>query len=201
MISEVSIKAQVVSRADASRKMRLDPKKDISPVVDGLFKYVDYFNSIQEFDSYVFNYNRFDEVMVPNEFIDFVYPKSVKYVPGLRQSTDMLIRTEVPKGSTFTMEEWIDYCTKWRSFFKKDFRTDVTSLATLKVDKSLADVLAKAVYTVDTDKGVDTFVRYEGSPFVPIPLELITMGLYRDDYYNARYDEIVRDYLSTQIYN
>lgn len=190
----------ITERADVCKKVRRT-RDEIAKLVDQILKYIDYFNSIEEFDSYVFDYQDMNNVMIPNEFADFIIPRSVKFVPGLRQSTDVLVRAERPKKIDFTLSKWVDLCVEWRSLFKKDFRSDVVTLASLKVDKSIADVLPKACFEGEDETGqISTWARYETSPYVPIMLDTWLMSLYRADYYNADKEQILRDYLSTVMY-
>lgn len=200
----------ITNRAYACKKIRYDLNQ-IKAMVTEIVNYIDYFNTINEFDSYVFDYQAMDIVMIPNEFVPFIYPRTVKYIPGLRQSTDLLYRQGLPMNFTPVFSEWVDLCVTWRGLFKKDFNSDVSSLASIKVDKALTDVLDKAVYfdmveedgtySIVNDEDNMGELRYETSPYIPIPLIPITADLYRNDYYNSDFEKIVRDYLSTVTFN
>lgn len=196
---EKEIKELIVDRADvcASRPIK---REEIDNCVKQIIKYLRYFNSIQEFDNMVFDFKDFSLVMIPNEFTDFIIPKSVKLVPGMRQSTDVLVRDVSTNSDKLSLSEWNDLIIQWRGFFRKDITGNVTSLATIKVDKTLVDVLDKAFFICEDGKSRSELVRYMDKPFVPIQLESWVVQLYRYDYYNAEPLTVVRDLLSTSLF-
>lgn len=184
----------ISERAYACKKIKLDQQKQIEPVVDKIVKYLKYFNTIGEFDTKIFDLREFSEVNIPNEFKDFITPKCVKYVPGSRQSYDLLVRDDIdPEAELLSLPDWIDTYIEWRGFFKKDGTSDLTTLATLKVERSFNDVLPES-YFVDDDG--NSFLRYENTPYVPIRLEPAAASLFRADYFNSDVTTIVRDYLT-----
>lgn len=160
-------KKRIIDRAEVCKKIKAD---DIAKTVELIFEYIRYFNSIQEFDNHVFDYKTFDMVTVPNEFADFIIPKSVKLEPGVRQSTDVLVREARDKEFSGSLEGWVDLIVRWRQYFKKDILSDVTSLASIKVDKSITDVLNKSRFLAKEGKEVVEYVRYDSTPFIPITL-------------------------------
>lgn len=189
---EVTVNEALTARALACKKIKASDA-EIRDTIKSIINYIRYFNSLAEFDSTIFDMKSFDQVMIPNEFSCFIIPKTVKYMPGLRQSVDLVVRDDVKLGNK-TFAKWIDLCHKWRGFFKKDAMADVTALSSLRVDKALADVIDKGGFI----HGKDSYVRYNSSPFIPIILQPDVWKIaFRDDYFNSDCGSIIEDYLTT----
>lgn len=157
-------------------------------VVKKYFEYINYFNNISEHQTFVFGDRRLEEVMVLNEFVPFITPKTVRYVPGLYWAKDLLKRSG-SNGSTCDFDEFVRLNNHIRRWFKKDAHTEVTSLAAIKVDKSLADVLPMVAY-----KGK---VSFDDKAFVPLEIyDSCLSNLFESDYFNTKASRVLTQYIS-----
>lgn len=156
-------------------------------VISKYFEYIKYFNTITEYQTRIMG-KELDEINVLNEFVPFITPRTVRYVPSLYWSTDLLKRDN-SNGSACDFEEFIRLQNHIRRWFKKDAQSEVTSLATLKVHKSLADVLPYVAY-----KGK---VSYDDKAFVPLEIYDACLGhLFETDYFNTKATKVLSQFIA-----
>ena len=184
----------IVKRAEACKKIKAE-EKDIQNLAEKLMNYVDYFNTIEPYKTTIFDFMSLNEVKVLPEFAPFVYPKSVRLIPGNIQSKDLLVRD---KSVTIKADyqDYINTMIKWRNLFKKDI-SDAVSLESLKSDKSFADIMAKAGY-VDEDGTI--VVRFDSTPFIPVPIVGTLSQMFEDGYLNSDYHDVTDYYFKTVIF-
>jgi ribosomal protein S19 len=156
-------------------------------VIPRYMKYIHYFNSITEFQTRIMG-KEFSEIQILNEFIPFVTPLTVRYVPSLYWSTDLLKR-DSSNGDGLDYEEFIRLSNHIRRWFKKDASSETTSLASIKVHKSLADVLPCVVYKKQ--------VSYDDKAFVPLEIYDAALGhLFDADYFNAKAIKVLTQFIA-----
>lgn len=156
-------------------------------VIPRYMKYIYYFGSITEFQTRILGKD-FDEIFILEEFAPFIPPLTVRYVPSLYWATDLLKRCSVD-DSSLEYEEFVRLQNHIRRWFKKDAQSGLVSLASIKVHKSLNDVLPLVVY-----KGK---VSYDDKAFVPLEIYDAAMGnLFEADYFNAKADKVLRQFIA-----
>lgn len=156
-------------------------------VISKYFEYINYFNSITEFQTRIMD-KELEEIQILNEFVPFITPRTVRYVPSLYWSNDLLKRTS-SNGNACDYEEFVKLQNHIRRWFKREAQSELTSLATLKVHKSLADVLPYAAY-----KGK---VSYDDKAFVPLEIYDACLGhLFAPDYFNTKVATVLTQFIA-----
>lgn len=159
-------------------------------VIVSLFDYFSYFNTLTPDDTVVSmqSIKSLDDIMIPNEFKSFITPTSVKMIAGNRRLPEMLKLQPATHNRVkdYSYYEYVQLVDKFRSYFKKDGTTDVTSLSSLKKEVSLMDVLSTAC--------ISGCVNYDSEPYYPIFLNdwmeyVIGSSFLQDDA-----DAMIRDY-------
>lgn len=156
-------------------------------VIPKYMEYIHYFNTITEFQTRIMDKD-LEEIQILNEFVPFIIPRTVRYVPSLYWSQDLLKR-DSSNGTACDYEEFMRLQNHIRRWFKKDAHSDLTSLASIKANKSLADVLPNAAY-----KGR---VSYEDKAFVPLEIQDACLGyLFEPDYFNTKAKKVLEQFIS-----
>lgn len=204
----------IKARALNSKKIRIDEKeldKNIKIILVNLIL----FNTLNDFDTTVYeNFMSLKDVLILNEFVPFVIPTSVRYFSGDQKSSDLLVRWSVKdalkifelKDDIVNYNSFLNAQIYFRGIFKDNISSNVISLDSLKVTKSLSDVINIAAFVVETKDNegknkVEILVKYENEPFVPVILNSNAFSLFRDDYVNAEYDVIITDYFNRVRYS
>lgn len=206
MILEVSQLDLMVNRILSLKKVRIgsgkyqDEVKGIRSRLLRIFEYIDYFNSLSDLSTMVFDVE-FSKIPILNEFKDFMIPASVKMNAADLNCEEMLIKPEVKNLDTFSLNEYLDLCLDFRSLFKKDLTDNVTSLDSFRKNVSWSEVANKACYsfTVEEDgtETVDLFVHYNSDvPFIPVQISSFITGGYKSRYWNFTVTEVINDYLT-----
>jgi hypothetical protein len=200
MILEDHIKRRVVARAISSAKIRVDEGK-INTIVNEIFEYLKLFNTLDEFSSRYLGRD-LDKIEIVQELSIFVIPSSVRLIPSDRKTLDVLVKEEDTSfEESASYADFIDWQIKWRNLFKKDITSNMVSLGSLKVPKSLAEVLPIAAFDFIEEEGYSCLVRSTDQPYMPILLRSEMVGpLFRSDYLNASALEVIDDYLAPMIY-
>lgn len=187
-----------VDRASSQTKRRVeDPKKAICKI----FSYIIMFNGLAE-DTTILNNHPLTDWPILNEFKDFICPNSIRWKAGDKSFVDVLSRnfelenhslTDSLKRNDIDYNDYLNALSEFRSFFKKDATNDFVSLASLRVDKSIADVSDFIVLS-------DGRCHYLGEPYLPILKvtlddEMIT-SLVQNWYFNADIKEVYQSYLA-----
>lgn len=184
----------IVKRADACKKIKAT-EEEIKSLVTKLMKYIDYFNTVKPYNTTLFDFMPLNEVKVLPEFVPFIFPKSVRLIPGNIQSSDLLVRPDVAVYN-YDYQDYLNTMVKWRNLFKKDI-SDAVNLESLKTDKSFADVLAKAGYVGEDGNIV---VRFDSTPFIPVPLAGTLSSMFEDGYLNSDSSEVTEYYFRTVVF-
>lgn len=189
-------------------KARAMSQKKISKFNDGIEKIInliDYVNNcMREEDVEIWSGHSVDEVLIPREFADFVYPASIRYNSADRRTADLIVRkpTEVKREGSedkvnVTLEEkpsYADYlnaCDAFRGNFKRDAVSDMVSIGSLRRHLNLSDVISK----VAIDKGEGYLVSYYAGCYVPIPIKDIS-ALFENRYLNDDAQSVLKDYIA-----
>lgn len=154
---------------------KISAKEDeVKAMAESIFKYIYLFNSVDEFGVRVLDRD-FEEIIVLDEFKEFIYPRCVRRDAMNLNMNDLLVRAaEVSKDLSYG--DYIDACANFRRLFKSDISTGIVKLSDLKKDVNLADIEAK----ID----VDGRVQFNGIAFVPIPVNKGIGVFYKKSYLN-----------------
>jgi hypothetical protein len=185
-------KLKFYERAFNQRRISLT-KHNCSETVRDIFKYISYFNSMEE-DQMLIDGRPISEWKILNEFVSFIYPNSIRYESGNRFYSDLLVREKTNFKPKYV--EYHNLITRFRGFYKKDALSDVVPLQSLKVDKSFEEVRAYAsvLSTADGDDKKD-LVRYVDKPFIPIPIKGFINLVDKDIYFNSDKDTVIEDFI------
>lgn len=157
---------------------------EVEDVVDALFDYVDYFNSLPEYTYYVFD-RHINDIQLLDELKPFIIPDSVRLHPTDIRTRDLLVRSSIDKGSkkrAYSYIELINLMSNFRRFFKSDINDKMFSLGSQRVPKSLSDV--ESIMTCKVNGKLS--VNYQDAAFIPLELvAAVGKDLYRDDYFNC----------------
>lgn len=201
-------------RAKAQTKRRFIANRDnpedneVRNLIEAIFGYIVNFNSLDE-DTTIINNHPLSDWPVLNEFKDLILPNSVRWKSGDKSYNDVLVRVthkdfvDTKKGiykkidvSKLDYLDYLDKLSQFRSLFKKDASSDYVSLESLRVDKSVTDVIDYVVIEDGTSKRC----HYDTTPFIPvIKLKLdnsIYSTLFKDWHYSADVDEVVDVFVS-----
>lgn len=187
----------------AAFEKRAKSQKKISRVDEGIsglktiFNYINFWNSYTP-DVTTIENRDVEDILIPEEFKDFIIPNSVRYEAGDRVYSDLLVRPEfqcVDKDDKFDYDynEYLDACHAFRGLFKRDFNSGYVSLASLRVDKSFENV--RAVSGIYDPNSSEVICHYMSSPF--IALELANWSMFvRPLYFNATASEVLDNYVA-----
>lgn len=151
-----------------------------------ILKVIDAINSLDEFAVSLWDNRMLDELNIPSEFAEMVMPSAVRYEALNLRTKDILIKPEFDMNELPSYEMFIKACDKFRSRFKKDGFTDMTSVGNLRKAMNLNDVIAKASF--------NGAVNSQANPFIPIPLH--DVGLFEDRYFNDTYEKSINDWIT-----
>lgn len=156
-------------------------------VISRYFRYIDLFNSITEFQTRVLGMD-INQIEVLGEFKDFIYPRTVRTEPSLYWAKDLLPKLKASDDG-LSYEEFIRIQNNIRRWFKKDAKSELVNLDSLKCHKALADVIPHA-----NCKGK---VIYDETAFIPIPLDSkALLSLYEVEYFNTDAKKVATQYIS-----
>lgn len=200
------------AKAQTKRRFREDRNKpednEVRELIDAIFGYIVNFNSLDE-DTTIINNHPLGDWPILNEFKDLILPNSVRWKAGDKAYNDVLVRVthkdyvDVEKGihkkvdvSQLDYLDYLDKLSQFRSLFKKDASSDYVSLESLRVDKSIADVIDYVIVEDEDSKRC----HYDTTPFVPvIKLKLdnsVYSALFKTWYYSADVDEVADVFIS-----
>lgn len=180
--------------ASASIRIVNDEHKNY---IGTILKYIEYFNSIGEFETRVLDRN-LDEIVILNEFKDLIIPRSVRYNPSDLRTKDLIKRVNKPNGySKLNYSEFILAQVNFRRLFKKDINSNVTTLATIKVNKSLNEVMPYVCKLSSSSNGgvKEYLVRYDSAPFIPLFINGSVLDVFEENYWNASIKDTIRNYV------
>lgn len=178
-IYKSALSQKKVSRAD-----------ELHEVIVRLFDYFTFFNNVSEDDTVVDlgSIKTLDQILIPNEFKEFIYPASVKIVAGNRRMPDLL---QLPPNvsnlvTEFRYSDYINLLDKFRSYFKKDANSDMVTLSSIKRSVSLMDVLSIVSVTGK--------VNYDSDPYYPITLNDVLGQIVGGSFLQDDADIMITDY-------
>lgn len=182
--------AQIVKeKEDKTKEMVPNNNNYNNPnwVISRYFRYIDLFNSITEFQTRVLGMD-INQIEVLGEFKDFIYPRTVRIEPSLYWANDLLPKLKASDDG-LTYEEFVRIQNNVRRWFKKDAKSELVNLDSLKCHKALADVIPHA-----NCKGK---VIYDETAFIPIPLDSkALLSLYEVEYFNTDAKKVAMQYIS-----
>lgn len=166
------------------------PDSDIDKVVSKLCDYVRLFNSLGEFDTWCLD-TTLDKIPIPNEFVPFILPSSVRFVPSDRRTKDLLIRDNFNSNKDMSLSDLYDTISNLRRIEKKGSLDEITSLDSIHKPSSYNDVLDR-VFTKDNGFNV----RYDSTPFVPLLLKDEATSLFEKTYFNTSFKVVLKHYIA-----
>jgi hypothetical protein len=123
-------------RAEAQKRVSKYDRTSLEIICN----FINYVNSLDEDTLRVFDRD-FDDIVIPTELKDLVLPKSVRLIPGDRRTEDILLRPEINSKPCASYAEYMNAVDQFRGYFKKDSKSDMVTLSSLRVDVSLVEVL------------------------------------------------------------
>lgn len=195
--------------AIASRKkIRLDVEKDGTPkvfnAIDVIIKMIEFLNSFSSDEESLPDGTRIDDFQIPVEFKDFILPKSVRFVAGNKTFTDLLDRqVELENVKSFAncwTSKLLEYnmaVAELRSITKESEVDRLVTVGSVRVDKSLSDVIDCAFTTSEHHEEILIGVNAEGCIPVKLVNDVIDLdALYRIKMRYVSAIESVQVYLS-----
>lgn len=186
MINEV-----LAARIAAAAKYHVDANEVLAQLAI-IFAGINYFNSQPEV-TYRMGDTRLEDILVCEEFKDFVYPASVKLDPLDDMDEDLLVRPTTQ--GTFDYNIFLNAQLKIRNMFKSDMKTGVVKLSDIRKKVSFSEVFEMAVFDMNVDGDTKTLGHYSDKPYVPIKLKSGCRCFKKDFYFNAEYDKLVDCYV------
>lgn len=189
LVDSVDLVDLAVSRILATHKVSNQEKQikeDVECIADAVRK----FNTLRE-DAYEVDGVPLEKIPILDEFKDFILPNSVRYDSSYRAFPDLLKRnTDLAAGDTYKFNdiEYKNACDRLRTYCKSDMKSRVSTLADVRVNKSLSDVFPYIVH--------DGLVRMTEHGFVPIELKGI-QGLVDGGYWlGSEVANCIKDYMA-----
>lgn len=182
MIREVTEKlnSKAVSQKKISR---------VNEGIESIIGLIDYLNNwMGDEDVEIWPGHTIDEVLIPREFADFVYPATIRYDASDRRTANLLVRDKSDNLCPKTYQEYMDACDAFRGNFKRDASSDMVSVASLRKHVNLSDV--------DDRISINGRVSYYNSFFVPIPVKDISVLFEADRYLNDTASAVLEDYVA-----
>lgn len=168
------------ARAYAQKKVSKPDWICLGKIID----FINYVNSLDEGCYQVFEGRLIDDILIPKEFADFIIPKSVRLIPGDRKFTDLLVRGNV-KECPVTYDQLMNAYDTFRGNFKRDSFVDMITIGSLRVDKSLNEVISNIC--------LDDVCHVDG---LGIPIEVkADINVIEKRYFNQSLEDVVDDYL------
>lgn len=186
MYSEIINK--LTARANAQKKIRVSDD-DVKEVLEGIFTYIQYFNSLDEYQTMVFN-RPMSEINIVKELSHFINPASVRIDSSDKGWRDLLLRDKELAGKTkLNLHEFYDYQMRFRGFFKRNFSDDLVNLSELRKHVNLVDVLSKV--------STNNKVWYNGNAYIPIKVSDDVFRMDRNIHFTVDADDVISDFIST----
>lgn len=182
IITELA-RIHLAMKVKANAKIRVN-ESEVEKVVDRLFDYVDYFNSLPEYTYFVFD-RHINDIQLLDELKPFIIPDSVRLHPTDIRTKDLLVRSslsEKAEKEAYSYVDLVNLMSNFRRFFKSDINDRMFSLGSQRVPKSLADV--EAIMACKLNGNLT--INYQDTAFIPVELiAAVGKDLYREDYFNC----------------
>lgn len=170
-------------RAEAQKRVS---KYDMTSL-NVICNFINYVNSLDEDTLRVFDRD-FDDIVIPTELKDLVLPKSVRVIPGDRRTEDVLLRPETKSAVCTSYAEYINAVDQFRGYFKRDSKSDMTTLSSLRVDVSLVEILDRIC--------LDDRARVTNQGTYPIAVKPVSQ-LLTDRFFSDSTNDVIQDWLVT----
>lgn len=137
---------------------------NINSVISALIPYYELFNSLGRKTTWIEEMKcSTDEVSILNEFVPFILPSAVLFNPSSDNAIDLLERSKYNDELVYSLEDFDMLQNHIRRWFNRSGREGVTTLSSIRTDKSLSDILPRVI--------VRDRVSHNGTPFVPLNLK------------------------------
>jgi hypothetical protein len=195
MIERNAVINYLVEIINSKKKIK---DNNVDKYVNVVMNYIEFFNSLDEFKTSI-DGRVFSDVMILNEFAPWILPRSVRFDPSNISTKDLLVRPVIDDFK-FNYEEYVLACNNIRRCFKSDISGNVTNLDSLRIHKSLNDVMPYITIEMKDVPHDDEFpvygVRYMNTSFIPIEVDSSLECLFRNDYFNAEANILIADYIN-----
>lgn len=192
MIGQIVASFARVYSSMAKRKINVvNNVNEFDDIVSSLFNYVDYINSKDDIMASNIDGVLYKDIVVIDELVPFIYPKAVRFIGSDVLSKDILCRdySTVPEGFKFDAMDFLTLQARFRSFFKKDIKSDIKTLDEIKKVVSLSDV--QELVVVQTSTGWNG--HYNDSAHVPLPVK-VYQDFFEESYFCEDLASIITNY-------
>lgn len=171
----------------AMRKINV-PKSEVYDELDKAEKYIKLFNSGDEFTQFILGVT-LDKIPIPEEFKDLINPESVRFTPSDRRTKNLIKYSKV-KEDGLSLIEWHCVIDNLRRYRKMTSSDNIVMLNSLRTPKSFNDVMERMVLNSKFK------VKLDSNPYIPISLDSVSTGMFKDDYFNISVKEIIQQYVA-----
>jgi hypothetical protein len=182
------------ARAWKARKISAKEDAELNKAIHEEIELMDYINSQPEGTEYILG-RHIDDFIIMNITSNLVVKNSIRYNVSDRLTRDLVIRNNVNECSV-TYNQHLENIALINRYQKKDSTQDTCSLASLRGDVSLADVIDKAAkIEVGKDKKLSVMVKYNSTTYIPVIIDsTVVDNLFKSSYFNAELEEIMEDH-------
>lgn len=202
-VEDLGLETTLETKIENERKISAN-KQDVSYVVAKICMYLNAFNSLKAESTTIDGYDLKD-IEVLNELSDFVFPDSIRFDISTYLTTELAVRSAKNEEFKFDKLEWEETMAKFRNFFKKDSTSDRTSLADLRKQYNLSDIMNRVACPFDVKNGKvtakDFKVRYVNEAFMPIFISTDLSLWFNSYYFNAFASDVIKDMMAKKKFN
>jgi len=213
------VKEMVVKIAAGSKKWRADDI--IYTKIPNIISLINELNSLDEeayyFDKFSCN---LDDIYIPNELSFLIYPASVRFDPNNLLTKNILVKPKYKvtgytkddnkstyKGTdkevdlkNYNLIDWNSDCAAFRSIFKKDLNSELTSIGSLRKRVSLFDISNRLGY-IDDDSNYKVSMLTNDLNW-PIFIDKdVAKSMFKDYWFNSTISEFCNQYAKNLRFN
>lgn len=200
MIKEVANKfsEMLISQIHSTKKIRTNDKEnEVENTVHDLLKYVQYFNSKEEFDTWFLD-RHVDDIKIIQELSSLIYPAAVRLNASDLRCANLLERKnlKVQDEEKLSYSEFIRLQNNFRRFFKSDISERTVTLGSLRSVKNFSEVLPHITIQPENVGGAKVLrVHYQNEAFIPIPVTNRVSVFFEKEYWNATAATVVEHFV------
>lgn len=184
------------SRGFKARKISAKDSKELDGAIRCVMEVVNYINSQPEGTEFILG-RHINDFVIMNITAPLIVKNSIRYIVSNRLTVDLAVRHQKFECSR-TYLEYLEAIAIIRRYQKKEASEDTTTLGSLRVDVSLADVIDKAaIIDFEKDGDITYFVlkvKYNSETYVPVAINPVINGLFKSSYFNSTVEEILEDH-------
>lgn len=182
------------ARAWKARKISAKEDAELNKAIKEEIELIDYINSQPEGTEYILG-RHIDDFIIMNITSNLIVKNSIRYNVSDRLTKDLVVRNDMQECSV-TYNQHLENIALINRYQKKDSTQDTCSLASLRGDVSLADVIDKAAKIgVSKNKTLSIMVKYNSTTYIPVIINSTVIDdLFKSSYFNAELEEIMEDH-------